>query len=138
MSNSKCISTYYIPKGLRESFRNFAKRIGKSASEAIAEAMIEYMRNHSHEIKGSITINVINPTMQNITYIDKVVMKASVFESKKELERLVGLVNRVKDNQAKQEFLVELAKCIQKAYKVYQQTNDKELGELLAKCGEIL
>jgi hypothetical protein len=138
VASPKCISTYYIPRELRKGFREFAVRLGKSASQAIAEAMLEYMHNHSHEIQGSITINVINPTLQNITYIDKVVMKASAYESKKELERLVNLVNRVNDNESRQEFLIELAKWIQRAYKVYQQTNDKELGELLAKCGEIL
>jgi hypothetical protein len=138
MKSEKCISTYYLPKQLRSSFKEFAYRLGKTASIALAEAMSEYMRNHAQEVYGNVTINVINPTFQSFTLVDKVLIKASLLENKQELSRLINVVSRVQDEKAKTEFLVELAKRIQKAYEVYQRTKDEELGKLLAKCEQII
>jgi len=138
MTSDKCISTYYIPKNLRESFKEFAYRLGKTASIALTEAIIEYMKNHAKEANGNITINVINPTFQSFTLVDKVMIKASLLENKQELNRLINVISRVQDEESKREFLIELAKRIQKAYEIYQRTQDKELGELLAKCEKMI
>jgi len=120
-----------IPKTIKENFKKFCVLSNKTMAQAVYEAISEYLANHQYEVRSNITIN-INTMSVNI-YV-----KAKVTENKAELKRLLTIVKNIKDPQARTDFLVELAKRIQKAYEVYEKTKDRELGELLKECEKYL
>jgi len=116
-----------IPKTIKENFKKFCVLANKTMTQAVCEAISEYLANHQYEVRSNITINI--NTMNVNIYV-----KAKVTENKAELKRLLTIVKNIKDPQARTDFLVELAKRIQKAYEVYEKTKDPELGELLKEC----
>ena len=120
-----------IPKSVKENFLKFCVLANKTTSQAVCEAISEYLTNHQYEVRSNITINI--NTMNVNIYV-----KAKVTENKAELKRLLTIVKNIKDPQARTDFLVELAKRIQKAYEVYEKTKDPELGELLKECEKYL
>jgi hypothetical protein len=120
-----------IPKTIKENFKKFCVLANKTMTQAVCEAISEYLANHQYEVRSNITINI--NTMNVNIYV-----KAKVTENKAELKRLLTIVKNIKDPQARTDFLVELAKRIQKAYEVYEKTKDPELGELLKECEKYL
>ena len=120
-----------IPKTIKENFKKFCVLANKTMSQAVYEAISEYLANHQYEVRGNITINI---NTMNVYVTKNIYVKAKVTENKAELKRLLTIVKNIKDPQARTDFLVELAKRIQKAYEVYEKTKDPELGELLKEC----
>jgi hypothetical protein len=120
-----------IPKTIKENFKKFCVLSNKTITQAVCEAISEYLANHQYEVRSNITINI---NTMNVSITKNIYVKAKISENKADLQRLLNIVKNMKDPQAKTDFLVELAKKIQKAYKVYEKTRDPELGELLKQC----
>jgi hypothetical protein len=120
-----------IPKTIKENFKKFCILANKTITQAVCEAISEYMMNHQYEAKSNITINI---NTMNVYVTKNIYVKAKIAENKADLQRLLNIVKNMKDPQTKTDFLVELAKRIQKAYEVYEKTKDPKLGELLKEC----
>ena len=130
-----CIAHYYIPLALRDEFKNFAYRLCKSASEALIQAMEEFMERHAQEAQPIvINYNQYNLTNIKIDNIINLTNKAKVKNIIQEIEHLLNLLERVKDEESRKEFYHKLMKKLEKAGKIYQETKDEELAEAIEKC----
>jgi predicted DNA-binding protein len=121
---------FYIPKNIHNLLKNLAPKHNKTMSRIVTEAVIEYFNKYGYGM-GEVTINVIQPTYYQVNKYINVVNKAEAYEAKTELQRLIKVIQKIEDKQQKTNMLVELAKCVQKAFKALEKTQDPELEALI-------
>jgi hypothetical protein len=104
-----------------------AQLLGRpSTSQALQEAMAEYIENHSDELPAKTIINIIKPQQVNINLATRLELKLI----KKDL---TIVVQRLESGEGNQNFYMErLKELLPKALKVYRKTSDQELEQLLA------
>ena len=95
--------------------------------------MREYILNHQADLPN-VTVNIIQPAQVNLN----LGQKAELFLVKAELARILAILDGARDPQAKLEFALELAKAVQRAARVYEETRDPGLAKLLERAGERL
>ena len=107
--------------------------LGVSEREAAEQALREWIRRNADEAQkrldlyASHGIRIIQPETVNIA----VFQKAEVMVAKEELQRLLGVLQSVRDPEYKRETQLELAKALRMFKPVCTQTRDPELLELL-------
>jgi hypothetical protein len=107
--------------------------LGVSEREAAEQALREWVRRNMDEAQkrldlyASNGIRIIQPETVNIA----VFQKAEVMVAKEELQRLLGVLESVKDPEYKRETQLELAKALRIFRPICTRTCDPELLELL-------
>jgi hypothetical protein len=103
-----------------------ARLLGRaSTSQALQEAMAEYMENHSHELPTKAVINIIEPQHVNINLTKRLELKLI----KKDL---ILVVQKLENKEGNQSFYLErLRELLPKAIRIYQKTSDPEMEKLL-------
>ena len=133
VTGRKRIVTAYVSVEAWNAFRRFARALGLSCSKALERAMREYILNHQADLPN-VTVNIIQPAQVNLN----LGQKAELFLVKAELTRILAILDGARDPQAKLEFALELAKAVQRAARVYEETRDPGLAKLLERAGERL
>ena len=114
-------------------FKKTATLLGLKEVHAAELALSEWVRRNRDEAQKRLDLYaekgiVINqPETVNIA----VFQKAEVMVAKEELQRLLGVLESVKDPEYKRETQLELAKALRMFRPVCTQTRDPELLELL-------
>jgi len=118
--------SFWLNEQLYQSFKKMARLIGRpSTSQALQEAMAEYMENHSHQLPTGTTINIIQPQQININLTKRLELKLI----KKDLKLLIQTLETKKGNQ--NFFLEKLKELLPKALRIYEKTSDPEMETLL-------
>jgi len=114
-------------------FKKTATLLGLKEVHAAELALSEWVRRNRDEAQKRLDLYaekgiIINqPETVNIA----VFQKAEVMVAKEELQRLLGVLESVKDPEYKRETQLELAKALKTFRPVCTQTRDPELLELL-------
>lgn len=118
--------SFWLNEQLYQSFKHTARLLGKlSTSQALQEAMAEYIKTHSRQLPGDTTINIIQPQQVNITLTRRLQLKLV----KRELTLLIRTLERKPEGQGF--FLQKLKELLPKALRLYEKTSDKDLEALL-------
>ena len=122
---------FRIPLALSAEFEKACTLIGLKEREAAEEALKDWLKKNQGQaslesyLKQGSTKPVI---FQNIT-----LQKIQITIVKSELERLIRVYQTCRP-ELKTEILKELQKVLSPALHLYNETEDPELGELLAKA----
>lgn len=118
--------SFWLNEQLYQSFKKTARLIGRpSTSQALQEAMAEYMENHSHQLPTGATINIIQPRQVNINLTKRLELKLI----RKDLSLLIQTIENKRGN--KNFFLEKLKELLPKALRIYEKTSDPEMENLL-------
>lgn len=117
------------------SAKRLSEILGIHLYEAVEQALSDWVGKHQNEAQMKLDvyarekgITIIEPQAVNIA----VFQKAEVMVAKEELQRLLGVLESVKDPEYKRETQLELTKALRMFRPVCTQTRDPELLELLA------
>jgi hypothetical protein len=111
-----------------DAFKFVARRLGLLLQDAADEAFLKWARDNAPQAN----VNIVSyyPISVSLNVFDKAEIKLA----RDELVRVLGIMKSVQDKQAQADFVVELAKTIQKTRTTFQQTRDPDLEKLLCEA----
>ena len=122
---------FRIPLALAAEFEKACTLMGLKEREAVEEAIKDWLRKNQGQasLESYLKQGSVKPVVfQNIT-----LQKVQITIVKSELERLIKVYLTCRP-ELKTEILKELQKVLSPAVHLYNETQDPELGELLAKA----
>ena len=123
---------YYLEKALAENFSQFCRILGYKISDALEQAMREFIQSREKEAKErGITINIFQP-QGPLSLNLELVKKIELTYIKKELVTKIDLAS------GDPSFIPDLRKTLPKAVRIYKETADPELEKLLSKVNNII
>jgi len=132
--------SFHLNQQLYESFRKMARLLGRtSVSEALQEAMMEWVKTHKDELPGQIVIKVVEPKQANMDLANRLELKIVKEELRNAVEKLENLVTEKPPRKVLiQDWQKILRKDLPKALTLYKKTKDPELEQLLAKVEHLM
>jgi len=125
---------FRIRADIAAEFKKIANILGFSEAQAAELAFSDWLQKYRNDAQTRLDlfaekgIKIIQPETVNIA----IFQKAEVMVAKEELQRLLGVLESVKDTEYKRETQLELAKALRMLRPVCTQTRDPELVDLLA------
>jgi hypothetical protein len=132
--------SFHLNQQLYESFRKMARLLGRtSVSEALQEAMMEWVKTHKDELPSQIVIEMVEPKQANMTLANRLELKIVKDELGNAVKILENLVNEKPPRKVLiQDWQKILRKNLPKALTLYKKTKDSELEQLLAKVEQLM
>ena len=127
--------SFHLNQQLYESFRKMARLLGRtSVSEALQEAMMEWVKTHKDELPSRIVIDMVEPKKANMDLANRLDLKIVKEKLGDMVETLETLMTEKPPRKVFIQHLQEtLRKSLPKAITLYKKTKDTELEQLLAK-----
>jgi len=132
--------SFWLDQQLYDSFKKIAQLLGKtSVSEALEEAMREWVKTHIDELPTQTTITMVESKQANIDLADQLELKIV----KEETEGKVKVLERLLSEKPVNDDLVrkwrqDLSKRLPKAIRIYKKTKDPELEQILARVKKLI
>jgi len=132
--------SFWLDQQLYDSFKKVAQLLGKtSVSEALEEAMREWVKTHIDELPTQTTITIVESKQANIDLVDELELKIVKEETEgkvKILERLLS--EKPVDDRLVRRWRQDLSKSLPKAIRIYNKTKDPELEQILARVKKLI
>jgi len=132
--------SFHLNQQLYESFWKMARLLGRtSVSEALQEAMMEWVKTHKDGLPNQIVIEIVEPKQANMNLanrLDLKIVKEKLGNAVKKLETLV--TEKPPRKVLIQDWQEILRKNLPKAIIIYKKTKDPELEQLLAKVEQLM
>jgi len=125
---------FRIRADIAAEFKKIANILGFNETQAAEFALFDWIQRHKNEAQTKLDlfaekgIKIIQPETVNIA----IFQKAEIMIAKDELQRLLDVLDSIKDPEYKRETQLELAKALRMFKPICTQTRDPELLELLA------
>jgi hypothetical protein len=127
--------SFWLDQQLYDSFKKVAQLLGKtSVSEALEEAMREWVKTHIDELPTQTTITMVESKQANIDLAVRLEVKMIKEKLAEEITMLEKLTTQKPGSDAIKYWKRELQKTLQKAIRIFKQTRDAELGQLLERA----
>ena len=118
---------------LWEDFKVFARRLGMTLSEAVSEALRNFMIEKRDE--ANITVVLNHDCRRRINVATKLELKLV----KRDLSAALKALRDPRRSESAKNFLMNrLREILKKALRVYERTHDEELQRLLARADELI
>jgi len=127
--------SFYLNQKLYDSFRKMAGLLGRnSVSEALEEAMTEWIKKHKNETPTKIDVHVVESKQTDKNLGVRLELKMTKEELEEEITVLEKLASQKPGSDAIKYRKKELQKTLKKAIRIFRQTRDAELGQLLERA----
>jgi hypothetical protein len=130
--------SFYLNEQLYDSFKKMAKLLLKgSVSEALEEAMTEWIKAHKDETRVSVELKIVEPKQA----VADLATRLDVKMIKEKLEGIIAKLEKIVAGEirADSEFWKErLQQALKKAIPLQKKTKDPELEQLFARAEKLL
>ena len=131
--------SFYLNQDLYDSFKKMTQLLLKrSVSEALEEAMMEWIKAHEDETEGSVELKIVEP--KQAVPVD-LATRLYVRMMKETLEGIIDKLEKIAigESRADSKFWKEqLQQTLRKAIPLQKKTNDPELEQLFARAEKLL
>jgi len=127
--------SFWLDQQLYDSFKKIAQLLGKtSVSAVLEEAMAEWIKAHKNETPTKIDIHIVESKQPDKNLAVRLEVKMLKEKLEEEIVMLEKLTAQKPGSDAIKYRKMELQKTLQKAIRIYRQTKDAELGQLLERA----